>query len=129
MTDPYSGDVVSPTNTAPAARSRAVSVASWSARSSANGTDACVSGQPCTCASSFTPIGTPAREESSHEIAAGQNLLAARLPANATAVIMLTEVVFASASALALGAGTLTPSLALGGALIVGAAALAAWRP
>lgn len=51
---------------------------------------------------------------------------AARLPANATAVIMLTEVVFASASALALGAGTLTPSLALGGALIVGAAALAA---
>ncbi len=54
---------------------------------------------------------------------------AARLPANATAVIMLTEVVFASASALALGAGTLSPALALGGALIVGAAALAAWRP
>jgi drug/metabolite transporter (DMT)-like permease len=54
---------------------------------------------------------------------------AARLPANATAVIMLTEVVFASVSALALGAGTLTPALALGGALIVGAAALAAWRP
>ncbi len=54
---------------------------------------------------------------------------AARLPANATAVIMLTEVVFASASALALGAGTLTPALALGGGLIVGAAALAAWRP
>jgi drug/metabolite transporter (DMT)-like permease len=54
---------------------------------------------------------------------------AARLPANATAVIMLTEVLFASASALALGAGTLSPSLALGGALIVGAAALAAWRP
>jgi drug/metabolite transporter (DMT)-like permease len=54
---------------------------------------------------------------------------AARLPANATAVIMLTEVVFASVSALALGAGTLTPALALGGALIVGAAVLAAWRP
>ncbi|MFO1340464.1 MAG: DMT family transporter [Burkholderiaceae bacterium] len=54
---------------------------------------------------------------------------AARLPANATAVIMLTEVVFASVSALALGAGTLTPALALGGGLIVGAAALAAWQP
>lgn len=54
---------------------------------------------------------------------------AARLPANATAVIMLTEVVFASGSALALGAGTLTPAVALGGALIVGAAALAALRP
>jgi drug/metabolite transporter (DMT)-like permease len=54
---------------------------------------------------------------------------AARLPANATAVIMLTEVVFASASALALGAGALTPALALGGSLIVGAALLAAWRP
>ncbi|MFO1339004.1 MAG: DMT family transporter [Burkholderiaceae bacterium] len=54
---------------------------------------------------------------------------AARLPANATAVIMLTEVVFASASALALGAGTLTPALALGGGLILGAAALAAWQP
>ena len=42
---------------------------------------------------------------------------------------MLTEVVFASASALALGAGALTPALALGGSLIVGAALLAAWRP
>ncbi|MEK8030488.1 DMT family transporter [Ideonella sp. DXS29W] len=54
---------------------------------------------------------------------------AARLPANATAVIMLTEVVFASASALALGAGAITPAVAVGGALILGAAALAAWRP
>ena len=51
---------------------------------------------------------------------------AARLPANATAVIMLTEVLFASASALALGAGTLDVRLALGGAAIVGAALLAA---
>ena len=51
---------------------------------------------------------------------------AARLPANATAVIMLTEVLFASASALALGAGTLDLRLALGGAAIVGAALLAA---
>ncbi len=51
---------------------------------------------------------------------------AARLPANRTAVIMLTEVVFASVSALALGGGTLTPRLGLGGGLIVAAALLAA---
>jgi drug/metabolite transporter (DMT)-like permease len=51
---------------------------------------------------------------------------AARLSANATAVIMLTEVLFASISALALGAGTLDARLALGGAAIVGAALLAA---
>lgn len=54
---------------------------------------------------------------------------ASRLAANVTAVIMLTEVLWASGSALLLGAGTLTPALALGGALIVGAAALAALRP
>lgn len=54
---------------------------------------------------------------------------AARLPANATAVIMLTEVVFATASALWLDAGTLSPALATGGLLILGAAALAALRP
>jgi drug/metabolite transporter (DMT)-like permease len=53
---------------------------------------------------------------------------AARLPAHATAVIMLTEVVFATGSALALGAGTLTPQIALGGGLIVVGALLAA-RP
>ena len=51
---------------------------------------------------------------------------AARLPANVTAVVMLTEVLFAAVSAVLLGAGTLTPQLALGGALIVGAALLAA---
>ena len=51
---------------------------------------------------------------------------ATRLPANATAVIMLTEVLFASGSALALGAGTLDLRLALGGAAIIGAALLAA---
>jgi drug/metabolite transporter (DMT)-like permease len=51
---------------------------------------------------------------------------AARLPASATAVVMLTEVLFASVSALALGAGTLDASLALGGTAIVGAALLAA---
>jgi drug/metabolite transporter (DMT)-like permease len=53
---------------------------------------------------------------------------AARLPAQVTAVIMLTEVVFASGSALALGAGVLDGRTALGGALILGAAALAALR-
>lgn len=54
---------------------------------------------------------------------------AARLPANVTAVVMLTEVVFASVSAYALGAGELTPSLLIGGGLIVFAAALAAFEP
>ena len=52
----------------------------------------------------------------------------ARLPANATAVIMVTEVLFASISAVALGAGTLNWPLALGGSLILGASLLAAWR-
>jgi len=51
---------------------------------------------------------------------------AARLAANVTAVVMLTEVLFASVSALALGAGTLSPQLLLGGALIVGASLLSA---
>jgi drug/metabolite transporter (DMT)-like permease len=50
---------------------------------------------------------------------------ATRLPANATAVIMLTEVLFASVSALALGAGVLDARLAVGGAAIIGAALLA----
>jgi drug/metabolite transporter (DMT)-like permease len=51
---------------------------------------------------------------------------ASRLPANVTAVVMITEVLFASASAVLLGAGALTPMLLLGGALIVGATLLAA---
>lgn len=51
---------------------------------------------------------------------------AARLPAQVTAVVMLTEIVFASASAVWLGGGTATPRLALGGALIVAGALLAA---
>ena len=51
---------------------------------------------------------------------------AARLPANATAVIMITEVLFASGSAVLLGAGSLTPALLLGGGLIVVASLLAA---
>ncbi len=54
---------------------------------------------------------------------------ATRLPANAASVLMITEVLWASASALLLGAGTLTPALALGGALILGSALLAALRP
>ena len=53
---------------------------------------------------------------------------AARLPANTTAAVMIMEVLFASGSAIALGAGVLTPALALGGTLIVVAALLAAWR-
>jgi drug/metabolite transporter (DMT)-like permease len=50
---------------------------------------------------------------------------AARLPANRTAVIMLSEVLFAALSAAALGGSALTPPLVAGGALIVVAAALA----
>jgi drug/metabolite transporter (DMT)-like permease len=50
----------------------------------------------------------------------------ARLPANVTAVVMVSEVLFASVSAVLLGAGTVTPALALGGTMIVGAALLAA---
>ena len=53
---------------------------------------------------------------------------AARLPANVTAVVMITEVLFASVSAVLLGAGRLTPGLAAGGALIVVASLLAARR-
>jgi drug/metabolite transporter (DMT)-like permease len=52
----------------------------------------------------------------------------ARLPANATAVVMVSEVLFAAVSAVALGAGLVTWPLALGGALILGASLLAAWR-
>ena len=49
---------------------------------------------------------------------------AARLPANVTSVVMLTEIVFASASALALGGGSLSGPLLAGGALILLAALL-----
>jgi drug/metabolite transporter (DMT)-like permease len=48
----------------------------------------------------------------------------ARLPANVASVVMLTEVLFASASALLLGGGTMTFTLALGGGLILLAALL-----
>lgn len=54
---------------------------------------------------------------------------ATRLPANATSVIMLTEVLWATGSAVALGAGRLSMGLAAGGGLILASAALAALRP
>lgn len=55
---------------------------------------------------------------------------AARLPANVTSVVLLSEVLFASASAVALGSGQLNAPLLIGGALIVGAALLTAFaRP
>ena len=53
---------------------------------------------------------------------------AARLPAHTTAVVMITEVLFASATAIAWGAGTLGLQAAAGGTLIVAAAVLAAWQ-
>jgi drug/metabolite transporter (DMT)-like permease len=54
---------------------------------------------------------------------------AARLPANRTAVVMLSEVLFAALSALALGGGTLSGELVIGGAFIVAGALLAALAP
>jgi drug/metabolite transporter (DMT)-like permease len=55
---------------------------------------------------------------------------AARLAASATAVIMLSEVLFASLSSVLLDAGSIAPRVWLGGALIVLAAAWSAFaRP
>ncbi|MES2362896.1 MAG: DMT family transporter [Pseudomonadota bacterium] len=51
---------------------------------------------------------------------------AARLVASTTALVMLTEILFASLSAAALGAAEFTPRILLGGSLIVVAAVLAA---
>jgi len=53
---------------------------------------------------------------------------AARLPASVTSVVMLSEVVFASVSAVIWGDGRLSAPLLAGGGLIVSAAVLAAWR-
>jgi drug/metabolite transporter (DMT)-like permease len=53
---------------------------------------------------------------------------ASRLPAGVTAVVMVSEVLFASVSAMLLGAGHLDAQIALGGSLIVAAALLAARR-
>lgn len=52
---------------------------------------------------------------------------ASRLPANVTAVVMLTEVVFASLSSMWIGGERLSVQTLAGGALIVTAAVLAAW--
>lgn len=52
---------------------------------------------------------------------------AARLPAQATALIMLSEVVFASVSAMLLGATQLSAATLAGGAMILTAALLAVW--
>ncbi len=52
-----------------------------------------------------------------------------KLSANATSVVMLSEVLFAAGSALLLGGGVMTPELAVGGGLIVAAALLAAFEP
>ncbi|MEY4710556.1 MAG: hypothetical protein RIS88_6 [Pseudomonadota bacterium] len=52
---------------------------------------------------------------------------AARLPAHTTALIMLSEVVFASVSSIALGAASLTLHTVAGGALILAAAVWSAW--
>ena len=52
---------------------------------------------------------------------------ASRLPSHTTALVMLSEVVFASFSSVALGAAQLTGRTLLGGALILGAAAWSAW--
>jgi len=54
---------------------------------------------------------------------------AARLPANRTAVVMLTEVLFAAASAVAFGGEVLTWPIVIGGALIACAAALSSPAP
>ncbi|HEY0884429.1 MAG TPA: DMT family transporter [Ramlibacter sp.] len=52
---------------------------------------------------------------------------AARLNAHTTALIMLSEVVFASLSSVALGAAELTQQVVVGGVLILAAAAWSAW--
>jgi drug/metabolite transporter (DMT)-like permease len=53
---------------------------------------------------------------------------AARLRASTTAVVMVSEVAFASVSAIALGAATLQPHTVAGGLLIATAALMAAWQ-
>jgi len=53
---------------------------------------------------------------------------AARLRASTTAVVMVSEVMFASVSAVALGAATLQPHTVAGGLLIAVSALMAAWH-
>ena len=52
---------------------------------------------------------------------------ASRLPAQTTSLVMLSEVLFASLSAVLLGAARLAPNVWTGGALVVLAAAWSAW--
>ena len=52
---------------------------------------------------------------------------ASRLPSHTTALVMLSEVVFASLSSVGLGAAELSPRTLLGGGMIVAAAAWSAW--
>ena len=52
----------------------------------------------------------------------------ARMPANTASVVMVSEVLFASLSAVALGAGELTLRVALGGGMILTAALLSAMK-
>lgn len=52
---------------------------------------------------------------------------ASRLPAHTTALVMLSEVVFASGSSVMLGASQLTPRITAGAVLILAAAAWSAW--
>ena len=54
---------------------------------------------------------------------------AAQLAAGTTAIVMLTEILFASVSSAALGAAEFTPRILIGGGLIVLAAVLAAVAP
>ncbi len=54
---------------------------------------------------------------------------AARLAAGTTAIVMLTEILFASGSAAALGAAEFSPRILIGGSLIIFAALLAAMTP
>lgn len=50
---------------------------------------------------------------------------AARLPANVTSVVLLSEVLFAAASAVWIGGESITARTVAGGAMILGAALLA----
>ena len=54
---------------------------------------------------------------------------ASRLPGSTTALVMLTEILFASGSAALLGTAEFTPRIVWGGSLIVLAALLAAMAP
>jgi drug/metabolite transporter (DMT)-like permease len=82
------------------------------------------------------PVPTPQAEWTAVGLALSLGFLAsnmalqygaARLDAHSSALIMLSEIVFASISSVALGAATLTSRILVGGALILFAAAWSAW--